>query len=166
MVLHCVHRPPKSCCLFTVDEAETLHKYVYTTYFKHYKLYQHVLIPPCTLDLISKTYGVEIFVPTFPPLRLAGVAREEQTTHPTEESVQTQKSADEVQPAEAGDAQPKSSAVDEMEHPDGLQKQLKAITSEVTSATLDMLQKLEEKVAELEAKQQEAKETKGKGKRK
>uniref|UniRef100_A0A8C5E236 Coiled-coil domain-containing protein 189-like n=1 Tax=Gouania willdenowi TaxID=441366 RepID=A0A8C5E236_GOUWI len=56
LLCHSVRRPPFSINLFGPEEIKCVFEYIYTSYFKHFKLYKYVFTPEVKLDL-SLTYS-------------------------------------------------------------------------------------------------------------
>lgn len=160
IVQHSVHRPPYSTMVFNVREVQDIDTYLMSTYYRHYKMYVYCFVsrevatlrtvmvsdlaeaPPAHLPSLSSAISDEAWKEK---MQEAARAREEAGMEgelPTSEAVSS--------------AQRLAGTLDGPEFSVGIREQLEAIRDSVSKHSLDRLDVIEEKLAVIEAKVNEA----------
>eukprot|EP01012_Entosiphon_sulcatum_P025074 TRINITY_DN30340_c0_g1_i1.p1 TRINITY_DN30340_c0_g1~~TRINITY_DN30340_c0_g1_i1.p1 ORF type:complete len:289 (+),score=74.29 TRINITY_DN30340_c0_g1_i1:65-931(+) len=171
LVDHSVHRPPFSCQIFTVADAQVIGEYVLETYYRHYKMYLYAFTPREVVSVRVVSGADRAQKPAVPkPLALAmteeqWVKRKEAERLRIEEEEKARREQQQQASASNGGlkaARPEdtASAVAALPEEMGLKEQLEFIRGQVTQLTGDKLTALEAKIALLESRVSESAEGK------
>ncbi|KAG5489979.1 hypothetical protein JKF63_00098 [Porcisia hertigi] len=167
IVQHSVHRPPYSTMVFNVRDVQDIDMYLMSTYYRHYKMYMYCFVPRevATLRTVMLNNVAETPPAQLPPLSAA--IREDVWREKMQEKARALEEMEMEEELVASDAvseaQRRTATLDDPKFKAGIREQLDTIRSAVSKKSTDRLDLIEEKLAVIEAKVNEAMSTGNRG---
>ncbi|KEG14978.1 flagellar associated protein [Trypanosoma grayi] len=156
MIQHSVPRPPFSCGIFTMRDAQEFDEYMLQSYYRHYKMYVYVFVPREVANVRCLDVA---HIHQIPPVGLPSlvIATPESEWRATVEEQQREAEAHQMEEEDAtSDANElerlRQRLLDDPHYSDGIREQLASIKKEVTGKALDRLDEIESRLGEIEKK--------------
>ncbi|XP_028332787.1 cilia- and flagella-associated protein 119 [Gouania willdenowi] len=136
LLCHSVRRPPFSINLFGPEEIKCVFEYIYTSYFKHFKLYKYVFTPEVKLDL-SLTYSETVEEePLQPHTTVNSSEPDVKSEHDGSVDTQQENTGQEEEEEEAASSDPTSEVKALIEQ--AVRKQIAFVSGELDQRMKDM----------------------------
>ncbi|EAN84645.1 hypothetical protein C3747_73g64 [Trypanosoma cruzi] len=156
MIKHSVPRPPFSCGVFTVRDAQEIDEYMLRSYYRHYKMYFYAFVPRQVMNVrcLDVTHIHQVPPVGLPSLSTAVVESEWRT------KVEEQRREAEEQAMQEGEIASDAYEEERMRnrlladphYSDGIREQLECIKKEVSSKAVGRLDEIEMRLQEIEKK--------------
>ncbi|ESL08602.1 hypothetical protein TRSC58_03692 [Trypanosoma rangeli SC58] len=156
LIQHSVPRPPFSCAVFTVRDAQEIDEYMLQSYYRHYKMYVYAFVP----RQVASVRCLDVsHIHQIPPVGLPSLvtAIDESEWRDKVEEQQRNAEAQAIEEEEAvSDAYEQERMrlrlLSDPHYSDGIREQLESIKKEVTSKAVDRLDEIEVRLLEIEKK--------------
>ncbi|RNF17249.1 flagellar associated protein [Trypanosoma conorhini] len=160
MIQHSVPRPPFSCGVFTVRDAQAIDEYMLQSYYRHYKMYVYAFVPRQVANVRCLDVS---HIHQIPPVGLPSLVTaigdnewrskvEEQRRGAEAQTIEEEEVASDAYEQE----RLRQRLLTDPHYSDGIREQLESIKKDVTSKAVDRLDEIEARLLEIEKKVMEA----------